>query len=185
VGGGGLLSAKSPATVATGAAPTGIAIAPDGASVYAGSFSGPGVWQFDVGAGGLLAAKAPASVATGGAVVGVVVAGAQDPAPAPPGGGTTPPPGTPATPGVAPTPTVAACRSQRDFTLTVGRRVRDADVRLNGRRLAVRTRDGRTSVRIDLRGRPEGTVTVRIRATRADGSRVSQIRRFRTCARGA
>jgi DNA-binding beta-propeller fold protein YncE len=69
VGTGGALTPKSPATVATGNRPVGVAVSPNGASVYVTnltSSSGSGdVFQYDVGAGGALAPKSPPTVATG------------------------------------------------------------------------------------------------------------------------
>lgn len=64
LGAGGLLTALTPATVKSEAAPVGIAVSPDGKSVYVAAFDG-GVSQYDVGAGGLLTAKTPAGVPAG------------------------------------------------------------------------------------------------------------------------
>ena len=68
VGPGGALTPKSPATVATGSEPIGVAVTPDGRSVYVTDLGlvAPGsVSQYDVGAGGALAPKSPATVAAG------------------------------------------------------------------------------------------------------------------------
>ena len=69
VGAGGALSPKSPATVATGDNPRGVAVSPDGRSVYVANvgspFTGDTVSQYDVGAGGALTPKSPATVAAG------------------------------------------------------------------------------------------------------------------------
>ena len=63
IGAGGLLAPLSPATVATTGGKFGVAVSPDGRSVYVtGSDS---VSQFDVGAGGALSPKSPATVASG------------------------------------------------------------------------------------------------------------------------
>ena len=67
VGAGGLLAAKSPATVSTATSPRGVGVSPDGKSVYVANNTGPPgkVSQYDVGAGGLLTAKSPATVDAG------------------------------------------------------------------------------------------------------------------------
>ena len=57
VGAGGLLAPLSPATVAAGDLPSGVAASPDGQSVYALNFGSGTVSQYDVGAGGTLSAK--------------------------------------------------------------------------------------------------------------------------------
>ena len=63
---GGLLSPLLPASLESGKTPLGIAISPDGKSVYvADSYIYGGVSQYDVGAGGLLSQKAPKTVAAG------------------------------------------------------------------------------------------------------------------------
>lgn len=72
VAAGGLLSPKTPPTVPAGAAPWGIAVSPDGTSVYVVGGSTT-VSQFDVGPGGALAPKAPAAIATQSAARGVAV----------------------------------------------------------------------------------------------------------------
>jgi sugar lactone lactonase YvrE len=76
LGAGGALSAMSPATVATGHAPVGVAVSPDGGSVYVTNTSDDfdnDVSQYDVGAGGALSAKSPAAVAAGAQPRGVAV----------------------------------------------------------------------------------------------------------------
>ncbi|HWM10059.1 MAG TPA: PKD domain-containing protein [Solirubrobacteraceae bacterium] len=69
----GRLTPKSPPTVPTGDGPSGIAVSPDGRSVYVANRDSDTVSQFDVGPGGGLAPKSPATVATGGAPNGVAV----------------------------------------------------------------------------------------------------------------
>jgi len=65
LGSGGLLSALSPTSLKTGLSPIGIAVSPDGRSVYVADFYiYGGVSQYDEGAGGLLSEKA-ATVAAG------------------------------------------------------------------------------------------------------------------------
>jgi DNA-binding beta-propeller fold protein YncE len=61
----GWLAAKAPATVAAGAQPRGLAISPDGRSVYVANFTGASVSQYHVGAGGMLTPMTPPTVATG------------------------------------------------------------------------------------------------------------------------
>ena len=73
VGAGGVLSPKSPATVAAGDVPGGVAVSPDGASVYVANHGRHSVSQYDVGAGGALTPKSPATVAAGANPAGVAV----------------------------------------------------------------------------------------------------------------
>jgi DNA-binding beta-propeller fold protein YncE len=74
VGAGGLLSAKAPATVPVAPKPVGIAVSPDGRSVYVtgGEVNGR-VSQYDVGASGALSVKAPAQVPAGAEPVGIAL----------------------------------------------------------------------------------------------------------------
>jgi hypothetical protein len=65
IGAGGRLSPKSPATVAAGIQPIGVAVSPEGSSVYVTDTAGDKVFQYDVGAGGRLSPKSPATVAAG------------------------------------------------------------------------------------------------------------------------
>jgi DNA-binding beta-propeller fold protein YncE len=65
VGAGGTLTPKLLAKVPTGRGPLGIAVSPDGKSVYVANSLEATVSQYDVGAGGALTAKTPATVATG------------------------------------------------------------------------------------------------------------------------
>ena len=74
VGAGGALSPKSPATVAAGGLPYGVAVSPDGESVYVtNAEQRHSVSQYDVGAGGALSPKSPATVAAGRSPSGVAV----------------------------------------------------------------------------------------------------------------
>ncbi|MCW3064125.1 MAG: transporter ATP-binding protein, partial [Solirubrobacterales bacterium] len=77
-----------------------------------------------------------------------------------------------------------SCASRRAITLHLKRRyrgrVRSAVVEVAGRRVA-RLRQGRSSVRISLRGRVNGRYTVRIVMRLASGRRVVDTRRYRTC----
>ena len=65
-GAGGALTPKSPPTVAAGANPIGVAVSPDGGSVYVANFIGGNfggtVSQYDVGPGGALTPKSPPTV---------------------------------------------------------------------------------------------------------------------------
>jgi DNA-binding beta-propeller fold protein YncE len=65
VGAGGALSPKSPATVPAGDGPVGIAVSPDGHSVYVPNNDSTDVSQYTVGAGGALSPKSPATVPAG------------------------------------------------------------------------------------------------------------------------
>src|SRR5436190_4378608 len=67
VGAGGKLSPKSPATVTTGydGLPFGVAVSPDGQSVYVTDAAANHVVQYDVGAGGKLSPKTRAELDTG------------------------------------------------------------------------------------------------------------------------
>ena len=78
VGAGGELTPGSPPTVSAGAEPLGLAVSPDGRSVYVANQAGDNVSQYDVGASGQLVPKTPAAVAAGSIPVGVAVS----PAPA-------------------------------------------------------------------------------------------------------
>ncbi len=61
----GTLSPKTPATVATGTGPDGVALSADGKSAYVTNSGGGTVSQFTVAANGTLSPKTPATVATG------------------------------------------------------------------------------------------------------------------------
>jgi hypothetical protein len=80
-----------------------------------------------------------------------------------------------------------ACASRRRFTVHVRlpRRFRasSALVRIGGttKRVKVRVRRRRAAVPVDLRGRPRGTVTVRL-SLRSRGRTVKTARRYRLCA---
>lgn len=95
-----------------------------------------------------------------------------------------PPPAAAPTP---PAPSSRVCRSGRNFSLRLprpprGRRIASAVVRLNGKRVRVRTRRGRpVSARIDLRGRKPGRYTVRIRIRLDDDRLIRRTRIYRTC----
>lgn len=77
-----------------------------------------------------------------------------------------------------------ACTSRRVFTIHIraprGVRLRSADVLLQGRRVA-RVRGRSLRARIDLRGLPKGTFTVRVVARTPTGGTLEQTRHYRTC----
>jgi len=73
IGATGKLSPKSPPTVAAGDSPLGLAVSPDGKSVYVADEASNGVSQYDVGPGGKLSPKSPAIGATVDEAVAVAV----------------------------------------------------------------------------------------------------------------
>jgi 6-phosphogluconolactonase len=73
VGAGGTLTPKTPASVAAGTFPHGVAVSPDGKSAYVTNAFDNTVSQYDIGAGGRLKPNTPASVGTGGFPLGVAV----------------------------------------------------------------------------------------------------------------
>jgi DNA-binding beta-propeller fold protein YncE len=74
VGSGGLLTLKAPPTVAAGAGPiTGVAVAPNGASVYASDWFGNTISQYSVGAGGVLSPITPPTVESGAEPLGIAI----------------------------------------------------------------------------------------------------------------
>lgn len=83
-----------------------------------------------------------------------------------------------------PRPVTLKCVSRRRFTIRLPR-VRGivrAEVHVGGKRVRVRKRGSRRVATVDLRGRPAGTVVVRISQRRAGGKTVRTVRAFRTCA---
>jgi DNA-binding beta-propeller fold protein YncE len=74
----GSLTPKSPATVTAAPSPTGIAVSPDGDSVYVANRANPGtISQFDVGSDGTLTPKADPKVPAGVQPVAVATTGAS------------------------------------------------------------------------------------------------------------
>ena len=73
IGAGGLLSALSPPTVAAGSGPEGVAVSPDGKSVYVTNLGDNTLSQYDVGAGGGLSPKSPAAVGAADGPEGIAV----------------------------------------------------------------------------------------------------------------
>jgi DNA-binding beta-propeller fold protein YncE len=73
VGADGKLTPKSPATVAAGIAPEGVAVSADGKSVYVANNDSNSISQYDIGAGGALTPKSPATVAAGNGPRGVAL----------------------------------------------------------------------------------------------------------------
>jgi hypothetical protein len=78
----------------------------------------------------------------------------------------------------------STCRSRRVVTLRLrapkGTRIRTVGVTTTKGRAHVS--QGRTQIRLDLRGARKGTVTVRVRARLSTGRLLRQTRTFRTCA---
>jgi len=84
-------------------------------------------------------------------------------------------------------PPARRCRSRRAFSIRIraprrGVRLRSARVSLNGRRLHT-LRGKRIRSRIDLRGLPRGTYTVKISVTTTKGRTYSATRTYRACAK--
>jgi hypothetical protein len=83
---------------------------------------------------------------------------------------------------------VHRCTSRRRFTIHLHRRyrgrLRSARVRI-GKRTIGRMRPGHTAVRLDLRGRPTGPVTVRIVMRLRHGGPKVDARHYRLCTRKA
>jgi Ca2+-binding RTX toxin-like protein len=104
----------------------------------------------------------PAAGQSGGGV-----AGATNPAATNPGGGVAVPP--------------KSCLAKLRFSTKLDRRLKTARVRLAGKRLKVRRRHGRLSVRVDLRHRKAGVYRLRIVGRTAKGKRLARTRRYRVC----
>ena len=65
IGAGGALTPKTPESVGTGSSPAGVAVSPDGGSVYVTNENGDSISQYDIGANGAVAPKTPATLAAG------------------------------------------------------------------------------------------------------------------------
>ncbi|WP_158276921.1 LVIVD repeat-containing protein [Paraconexibacter algicola] len=78
-------------------------------------------------------------------------------------------------------PPPTRCVSQRTVTITLPRHYASAHVTYLGRRARVTRTRGRLRARIDLRGQPVRTVTVRVTGRSKAGTAVRQTRRFLTC----
>jgi ABC-2 type transport system ATP-binding protein len=88
-----------------------------------------------------------------------------------------PPAGTPA----ATLPANRRCVSRRRFTIRLRRGLRSVRVTVDGRRVRVVRRGGRSRARIDLRGLPRGTVRVMVTGRTRTGRTVRSARTYRTC----
>ena len=108
------------------------------------------------------------------------------PAPAPQG-----PPGTVALPQSTSRPSLGLpsgkrCLSRRVFRIRLrapkGEKLRSARVTVAGKRVKVTRRKGRLTAVVDLRRARKGTVPVVVQAITKSGRRVSERRRYRTCA---
>jgi hypothetical protein len=73
------------------------------------------------------------------------------------------------------------CVRRRDFRISLPPGARSARVVVDGRRVEVARRGRRLTAPIDMRGRPGGVVTVRMRMTLRSGQTVTRVRRYRTC----
>lgn len=82
--------------------------------------------------------------------------------------------------GGASTPPAPSCVSKRRFAVRLPS-LRRPVATLAGERIALRRKGGRLRAVVDLRGRPKGTYTLRMRGTTRGGLRVTVIRRYRTC----
>jgi hypothetical protein len=93
-----------------------------------------------------------------------------------------------AKPGPLGLPGSGRCVSRRNFRIRLRQpprsRLASAKVFVNGRRVKV-VRGARTTARIDLRGLPKGTVTVRVIARTKTGRTITETRRYRTCTAGS
>ncbi|CAA9475065.1 MAG: hypothetical protein AVDCRST_MAG30-398, partial [uncultured Solirubrobacteraceae bacterium] len=79
------------------------------------------------------------------------------------------------------------CRSRRAFSIRLrrprgGGRIAGVRVTVAGKRVRVGRRGGRLVVRVDLRDRPAGRVTVRAVGRTTKGRRYVDRRTYRTCA---
>jgi hypothetical protein len=84
-------------------------------------------------------------------------------------------------------PSNRACLSRRDFVIhvnqTKGVTYRRVAAAVNGHPIAV-LRGSRTHARVDLKGLPKGTYTLRITLTTTTGRRISGTRTYHTCVAG-
>ena len=80
-----------------------------------------------------------------------------------------------------------ACGSARAFTVKIRIRkalkdkVKSIQVRVNGKKVTVRHRNGRWTVRVNLRSLVKGRYSVRIRVRLKNGHLITGTRRYRTC----
>ena len=86
----------------------------------------------------------------------------------------------PVNPALIGLPSSRRCASRRHFTIHLRRGLRRASVYVTGRKVRV-IRGRRLRAPVNLRGLPKGTFTVRIKAVRRDGRRVSAHRTYHTC----
>jgi plastocyanin len=81
--------------------------------------------------------------------------------------------------------TPATCTSKRSFRIRIrqprGVRITAASVTVNGKAVAVSSRDGRFTAPVDLRGLPKGSYRVSITARTAKGTTLRGARVYRTC----
>jgi fibro-slime domain-containing protein len=105
---------------------------------------------------------------------------APSPVPTAPTEQVTPPPVTPPT-------AELPCQRRRSFSITIaakrGTRLRRATVKLNGKALKTKRSGRGFTAKVDLRKRPPGTYTVRIRSVTTKGKVRTETRRYRLCPR--
>ena len=81
-------------------------------------------------------------------------------------------------------PSAERCASRRNFAIRLrapkGEKLRSARVYVNGRRVRVLS-GKRLRSRVDLRGLPKGTVRVKVAATTARGTKLTDTRTYHTC----
>lgn len=85
-------------------------------------------------------------------------------------------------------PSTKSCLSRREFTIHLrdprNDPIREATITLASKRLHIERHGNALASRIDLRGLPKGTFTVRIRLVTVLGHRLLGSRRFHTCVPG-
>ena len=79
--------------------------------------------------------------------------------------------------------TVRSCTSRRSFTIRLPKRLRRATVRVRGKRVATKSRGGRLTARVNLRGAPKRTIRVTVVGRSRTGKVLRQTRVYRTCAK--
>ena len=117
---------------------------------------------------------------------GPCLTGPAPPAPSTPPGTTAVPP-SPKAPVSLGLPPSKRCLSRRVFRIRLrapkGEKLAKATVTVAGKRARVTRRKGRLTAIVDLRRARKGAFVVRVRAITKSGRRVSEQRRYRTCAR--
>ena len=170
-----------------------ITVSPDGANAYVGALSAASIVVLDR-AGATTTTPTTATTATTTTTTTSGGGGAPAATPPPPATTTARPPVSSAPP-LAPVspkasafvtlPSAKRCVSRRRLRIALriprGQRVKGARVLVDGRRRATRSAS-RFTAPVNLKGLPKGTFTVTVEVTLADGRRLTQRRRLRTCA---